>query len=217
MIANDSVIKKSPVHITTNGWLSLSRYHSNANIPTYITKGNLKSKGILSVSKEDLIANNVDLEKKLLLTHYNVRDFGELYSDNFTINTRFKNDSILEYPCPLFELMIMCEVDIYRVRLTSKGCVNLAKVKMGEITKIGSNFDLSSFGTDIYNWQDLRVKVMNKHAIVYLNHKNIFETSYKRDFGKVVGLSYTYLGLGSIDYVTLLDNNGLIVFEDEFD
>lgn len=215
LIANDSVIQKAPVHITTKGWLPLIRYDYYDHIPVYLVSDTLKSNGAMLVNEQDL-TQKVNSSKDFLLSYYNVQDFGELNSDNFTLTTRFKNNSIKNYTCPQFELMIMCEADIYRVKLTSKGCMNMAKVKIGEITREAASFDLSGFGTDLDTWQDLNINVTNKYGEVYLNGKKIFDTHYKSDFGKIVGISYTYTGLGSVDFIKILNEHGEVVFEDEF-
>lgn len=216
LIANDSVIKQNPVHITTKDWLPVIRYKYNDKIPIYISE-NFNSNGKLSVSEEILKKSNVKTEKKFSLTYYNVRDFENLSGNNFVLETRLKNDSIKNSVCPTVELMIMCEMDMIRVKLTTKGCVNLSKIRIGEVTKKGVNYDLSGFGTDLYNWQNLTVKVENKHATIFLNDNKIFETNYNSDLGYVKGLSYSYNSLGSIDYVKLFNDKNNNVFEDYFE
>jgi len=41
--------------------------------------------------------------------------------------------------------------------------------------------------------------------------------TFKNDFGKVVGLNYSFAGTGAIDYLRLKNGEGKLVYEDEFD
>ena len=56
LIANDSILKRFPVHITTGGWLPLVRYSFADNIPIYIRKENLVTNGALHVTRKDLLS-----------------------------------------------------------------------------------------------------------------------------------------------------------------
>src|SRR5690242_1706341 len=216
LIANDSIIKRFRVHITTNGWLPLVRYAVTDNMPVYIKKNNPVIKGALHVTQGDLRASNVNMSKDFILTYYNVRDFENTYSDNFSLDTKIVCDSS-NNPCPTFELVIICEEHIFFVDLTGKGCEHNIALKMGEVVQNGSNSDLSAFGRDLYSWQHLRVQVAHKQATIYLDEKPVHTITFKNDFGKIVGLSYSFAGTGAIDYLKLKNGEGKLVYADEFD
>jgi hypothetical protein len=111
----------------------------------------------------------------------------------------------------------MCEEHIFFVDLTGKGCERNIGVKMGEIYQNGSNSDLSAFGRDLYNWQHLQIQVTHKQATIYLDERPVHTISFKDDFGKVVGMNYSFTGTGAIDYVKLKNGDGNLVYDDEFD
>jgi hypothetical protein len=214
LIANDSIIKRFRVHITTNGWLPLVRYAVTDNMPIYIKKNTLVS-GSLHVNRNDLRSSNVNMDKEFILSYYNVRDFENTNSDDFSLDTRIVCDSS-NNPCPAFELVIICEEHIFFIGLTGKGCEHNIGVKMGEVYQNGSNSDLSAFGRDLYSWQHLQVQVAHKHATIYLDEKPVHTINFKNDFGKVVGLNYNFTGTGAIDYVKLKNGDGKLVYDDEF-
>jgi len=217
LIANDSIIKRFRVHITTNGWLPLVRYSAVDNVPIYIKKNNPIISGALHINRNDLISSNVNLDKDFIFSYFNVREFENTYSDNFSLDTRIVCDSSSNQPCPGFELTIMCEEHIFFVDLTGKGCERNIGVKMGEVYQNGSNSDLSAFGRDLYSWQHLQIKVAHKQATIYLDEKPVHSISFKDDFGKVVGLNYSFTGTGAIDYVKLKKGDGNLVYDEEFD
>src|SRR5678815_5453301 len=88
LIANDSVIKRFRVHITTNGWLPLVRYSAVDNLPIYIKKENPVISGALRVDRNDLKSSNVNMDKDFILSYFNVREFENTHSDNFSFDTK---------------------------------------------------------------------------------------------------------------------------------
>ena len=217
LIANDSVIKRFRVHITTNDWLPLLRYSRMDEVPVYIKKNKSVVNGALHITRTDLDSSHVNMDKDFILSYFNVREFENTYSDNFSLDTKIICDSSSNLPCPAFELTIMCEEHIFFVDLTGKGCERNIGVKMGEVYHDGTTSDLSAFGRDLYHWQHLQIQVAHKQATIYLDDKPVHVITFKNDFGKVMGLNYNFTGTGAIDYVKLKNGEGKLVYEDEFD
>jgi hypothetical protein len=216
LIANDSIIKRFFVHITTDGWFPVARNRGGSDDgPIYIKTKDVAGDSVLHFTSKDLAASGVNLEKDYMLGYFNVRSF-DAHSDNFLLDTRIKCDERKTAACAAFELTIMTEQHIYRLCLVSKGCEREAYIKMGEVTHGGRNNDLSAFGLDMHDWQNLKIKVANKLATIYLDDKPVYSISYKNDFGKIVGLQYNFSGTGAIDYVRLTDGANKLVYADEF-
>jgi len=216
LIANDSIIKRFRVHITTDGWLPLVRRTFTDNFPVYI-KTNPVSDGTLHISHKDLASADVNIDKDFLLTYFNVRDFEATSSDNFSLDTRIKCDSTNATPCPAFQLTVICEEHIFFVTLTGKGCERNISIKMGEVYEDGTSSDLSALGRNLYNWQNLRIQVAQKRATIYLDGRLAHTITFQKDFGKVVGLVYNFEGTGAVDYVKLKNGENKLVLDDEFD
>ena len=86
-----------------------------------------------------------------------------------------------------------------------------------KLFRSGEDNDLSALGCDIYDWQELTVKVRDKQADIIINGELAFSETFKEDFGNITGLIYIFEGKGSIDYVKLEDTEGKVVFEDGFE
>ena len=216
LIANDSIVKRFRVHITTEGWFPLVRNRFSDDRPIYLRKKNMVRDGALHLTHDDLLAADVNMEKEVLLSYYNIREFDSTQSDNFSIDTRIVCDSLQTVACPGFELVIVCEEHIYFVRMMGKGCERDIAVKMGEVMHDGIHKDLSVFGRNLYQWQHLQIKVVNKKATICLDDQPVYSISFKNDFGKVVGLVYNFNGAGAIDYVRLKNGADKEVYTDEF-
>lgn len=215
LIANDSVIKRFKVHITTDGWLPLVRRSFEDSMPMQIKKKPPPINGALHITQKDFSTSDLNT-KNFILSYFNVREFENTYSDNFSVDTRIKCDSNNAIPCPLFELTIICEEHIFYVDLAGKGCERNIGIKMGEVYHDGMNSDLSALGRELYQWQHLRIQVMNKQATIYLDEQLVHTLHFKNDFGKIAGLAFNFSGTGAIDYVKLKNGENKIVYEDDF-
>lgn len=202
LIANDSIIKRKFIHIKTNGWLATIRKTFPDPIPTYIEKQYPEDLPLV-ITQQDLEDNFIDIKEDFITTYFNVKEFNGLHSDNFYLNARLKADNIRNSVCPFMQVLIMTEEHIFRIPLVKSGCENQIQVKIGEVIIDGKDNDLSSFGCNVYQWQDLELAVRDREAVVYLNHEKIRRVSYKQNFGEVVGVSVTFTGTGSVDFLDL--------------
>lgn len=216
LIVNDSIVRRVRIHVKTDGWMPILQYDVRDNSPYYLDQRKMFRNGNMSLVSEDLTAANVDPTKKYLLRYYNVRDYDGVDADNFSIETRLKHDSLATGLCPFAEFTIMTEEHIYWIPLTSKGCVGDLNIKLGEVEKSARDFNLSGLGTNIYQWQKLRIENKNKTATVFLNDVQVVQLPYNKDFGKIVGLVYTFNGIGSVDYIDVKDVNGKSIYHDDF-
>jgi len=214
LVANDSIIKRFRVHITTDGWFPMVRYDWFDTHPIYLKMKDAAGDSILHFSRKELAASDVNVDKDFMLSYFNVRDF-DAHSDNFTLDTRVKCDD-LNVACQGMQLMIMTEEHVYYVRLMGKGCERNIAIKMGEVYHDGGNHDLSALGRDMHQWQDLQIKVAGKKAVISLDRKPVYTISYKQDFGKIVGLNYNFGGTGAVDYVRLFNGDNELVYSDDF-
>jgi len=221
LMANDSILKFQKVHIKTDGWLPLVKYDLRDKSHLYLDARAIESDGILRVTTELLQNANVDLTKDFYLRYYNIRDFDGIDANNFDLETRFKCDQLSTggrvAPCPSMEVMIVTEQNIFFIPVTTMGCIGELDLAVGEVYKSSKDNDLSAFGTDVYTWQQLRIKNENKKVSIMLNDSLIHALQYQNDFGKIKGIIITFTGPGSVDFLRFKNVKGERVYADEFE
>ncbi len=216
LLAGDSIIAEQAVHIISNGW-EPHIYRSDSE-PELVDFKNEKfiTNGTLHLDSNILVKRNVDFSKKFHSRITNSQIFN-VHSDNFSFSTRMKADRVFEDLCAWMDLIIVTEVQTFMISWTEKGCEKNAAYKLGEILKKGEDNDLSQLGSDLYEWQELELRVKDRHAVIYLNGKPAYQEVYKENFGKIVSLIYLFDGTGTIDYAKLVDANGNITFKENFE
>ena len=216
LIANDSIIALQPIHIISNGW-EPHIYRSDSE-PGLVDLKNEKfvNNGQLHFDSSMLARRKIDFSKEFRTRIANSQVFG-VHSDSFSFSTRMKVDRILDLNCPWMDLIIVTDVQSFMVSMTKKGCEKYTAYKLGEISKSGANNDLSALGCDVYDWRQIELRVVDRHATIYIDGKPTYQEIYKQNFGKIVALIYIFGGTGSIDFARLTDGKGKIVFEDDFE
>lgn len=212
LIANNQILKEHDIHIRTNGWMATI---GNDNRPRYLYKEDLQTEGELKLS--DAIFNELhesEARNAPLLTFNFFDDFGQVSGTDFEFETRFrhtyrKSNGI----CQHTRILIHGKDGVLIMPFSIPGCISDLQIFMMGMTIDGKSNDLSAFGTDIHNWQDLKCISKDGQIQIYLNGEMIREFTAPASIGDVVGFKYRFAGAGEIDYVRLTGSQGLALEE----
>ena len=80
---------------------------------------------------------------------------------------------------------------------------------------MGKN-DLSSFGFDVRNWNNVKIDVRHRVVKISVEDKEVFTTTYERPGGLIQGMGFGSNGLCEVDYVQLTDSVGNVVYRNDF-
>lgn len=216
LIVNDSIVRRVRIHIKTDGWFPVAEYKDNSREPFYLDKMVSPGTGDLHITEAQLAAAGVDISKQFQLRYYNIRDFEHISSDSFTLQARLRLDSLQNVPCPRAQVTIVTEEDIFYLQLTTPGCVGELYLGMGETRQDAKKHDLSALGCNLYDWQTVQVHNEGKQVTISVNHQPVHTISYKKDFGRIVGIVFNFISPGAIDDVSLQNGQGDVIYETAF-
>ncbi|WP_321374562.1 hypothetical protein [uncultured Draconibacterium sp.] len=217
IMINDQLVREIPVYITTDGWLSLIQNPENDLIPIYVNEDCIKN-GQIYLPPESVKAHHIDLSKNNHSTcFYFVNDDFSGDSDNFGFETQVKNN-INEggQACQVCEISVFGEYGRHVVQLSNPGCIGSIFQKFGPQYAMGTNNDLSAFGTNMDEWNKVKIEISNKMVTILLNDEEIYSTSYEGSNGALKGVSYRFAGSGAVDYTRLYNPNGDLTFSSDF-
>lgn len=214
LIVGTKIVSMHRLLIKSDGWLPAV---TQAPVPVYFKKEEAIANGKMSLPLDKIQAKNVKLQPAPPDVLYaNVREFGEIYSDNFTFETAVKNDykegaSV----CQLSKIYILCEGTAIYIPLCSKGCISTLDLLFTNYYASGKHVDLSAFGVDFSSYVKVRIETKNRKAQIFLNDKLAFSVNEDIIKAKIIGIDYSFQGTGSVDYVKL--SNDKVHYEDDFD
>jgi hypothetical protein len=215
LLAGDKIVKEHDIFIQTDGWLPLIEQDP---VPVYFKKDDAIVNGRLSLSLAKMKSHNVHMEPSVPYVYYaNVREFGDLSSDNFIFETSVRNDFREgSGVCQKSEIRILTEGSMVSIPLSAKGCISENNLFcLGHFVK-GKDNDLSGFGVDFDRFVKLRLEVMNGKARFFVDDKMIYQLDGIMSGTKIKGIVFRFQGTGSVDWVKLSKADGKLVYEDGF-
>jgi len=217
LLADDSAIAEIPIYITTKEWEATLRYQNKSwKDHIYLNYDELKNNGNLSINQGYISKNRININQELYTTYYFIDSLGDLSGNNLIAEIKLKADSIYNYSQLISYFALNCESHWHFIPLISKDNERFATLKIGENRYEGNKTDLSNLTCNLYNWQILKLEIINKIAKVYINNKLVFETEYKKDIGQLRGLNVSGLGLFRIDYFRLYDIKNNLIYSNDF-
>lgn len=215
LLANDKIIATQPVHILSEGWEPHVYYNESDDRFIDFKGESFVRDGVLHLPKDLLVKRKLDTSRHFMSRISHSEDY-RVSSNDFTFSTRIKLDRVQEANCPAMAVLLITTENIFKVGLVRKGCETGADYKLGEIYRSGRDNDLAKLGVDVYDWNDIRVEVKGKKAVIYINDEPAYTENFEEELGNIMGLSYIFEGAGSIDSARLYDGKGRLAFEDGF-
>lgn len=216
LLANGKVLKEIGVNITAKDWFCYSKADFTEIRPKYFSKGNAIHDGVLGITNETIEENNVDFQKDQIYFYTFCPGLMDIGGDNFSFKARFRLRKIKNTLCPWVMTEVFCENSFMYFTNTTPGCIGEINAKVSEQEIRGKTTDLSPFGCDLTQWQELEIRVVNKKVSVYLANKKIFEKPYAQPLGLIAGMGFTSNGICEVDKVSLEDLNGKVIYGSEF-
>jgi hypothetical protein len=213
LVVGNKIVKEHKLLITSNGWLALVKQDP---VPIYFSDADFRKPGMLSLPLDKLKENNIALQPETpWASYYNVKDFGDITTDNFTFETEVRS----EYRdgsgiCQGVQILLLTEGNVIIVPLSIKGCISNLNLFFGDYVE-GEKKDLSAFGVDLSQWVKVGIEVKDRKSRVRVNGQIAYEGNFtSRE--RIVGMIFRFQGTGSVNEVKLASGNGSSVFEDTF-
>ena len=213
LIVGNRIVSMHRLLIKTKGWLPLV---AQSPVPVYYNPEDAIANGKMSLSVEKIKARNINMQPEPPTVIYaNVRDFGEIYSNDFTFETSLRNDYKEGAAiCQLTKLYLLCEGTAIYIPLSAKGCISTNDLLFTNFYTSGKQEDLSQFGVDFNSFVKLRIESKNGKANILLDDKVVYTVKHDIIKSKIIGIYFSFQGTGTVNYMKL--SNGKVNFNGDF-
>jgi hypothetical protein len=205
LIADGQTMKMTDVFIRTRGWKGIIEKEP---LPVYLKDDEIRDqKGDGIKNHGGLRVTAAILEEKTGISLFNgtwvefdnVRDFGDMSADDFTFATTLRNTATVEQClCRGVKVFILGTSSAIIIPLADKGCISGLNLLTGSEFIRGKDHDLSAFGCDFRQLQQLECVVKDHRLKIRLNKTQIFEVAQPRSIGKIIGVRVAFEGPGEI-------------------
>lgn len=212
LIVGDHVVKEHNLLIRSNGWLPVIEQKP---VPVYLPLNEVKNAGKLAITASQVTSKSISVGPiPPIVMFTNVRDFGEIYSDNFIFEASVKNTYDGTGACQNSSIFLYCIGTVIKVPLCAKGCISDANILFTDYYSEGKNENLSSFGVDFKGFVKVRIESAGGKAKIFINNKLAYSVNDHITKAKIIGISCRFAVAGAVDFISL--TNGKILFRDDF-
>lgn len=212
LVADGQILKEHDIHIRTDGWMATL---GSGEIPRYLYKSEIETDEVLKLSSETFEEVHAMEEKQApLLSYHFFDDFGKVPGNDFRFETRFRNTyNKSNGICKGVNILIHGKNGVIILPFSIPGCISDLQIFAMGLSISGKTNDLSAFGTDVENWQEVSCLMKDDQVQISLNGQLIKEFTMPADMGDIVGLKYRFEGAGEVDYTRVYGPEGLALSE----
>lgn len=203
LVVDGTIVKQHDLFLKSEGWTSTIDY---TPVPKYNNLSKYDLNSSLSFS-EDFQSEVKQLVEPMYSTFHYVDDLGIADGDNFKIDTSIKSTYSDKWAvCQKTSLYLLGTKGAIIIPFSKLGCVSDLDLMLNGPNVNGKEHDLSAFGVDFTEFQQIGVDVKNKLVSISIAGKEVYSDRYEGSMGELVGLRYKFLGLGEVSNITVSSN-----------
>lgn len=212
----DQVLGTATVYLKTNGWTATAHMMYDTTRVYPIDFPDLFKGSRYSISATEIAQAGVDTSRTFFVDFDNSH-ITNIDGDNFEFSTRVATSH--DRPgvrCSQVRVILLGESSSHLITVMKPGCLHWTTAHFSEIKKQGKVDNLDFLGADFSKGGTIGLKVVNKHAVLYLNDKQVFSINYKQPLKQIYGVEITFAGIGTVYSVSLKDNKTGKKFDGNF-
>ena len=198
LIVDGEIKRQTDVFIPSKGWKGIIQREP---LPIYLRPDEVKQdSGFMGISAPTLKEKTGSgIFSGVWVDFANVREFPGITGDHFTLETTVRNTSTVEEClCRKVQITIVGKLSAIIIPLCDKGCISDIGLYFGSGGFSGKNHDLSAFGCDFSQWQQIKCTEADNHFEIQLNGHTIFAKDKVGSIGDIMGVRVAFEGTGLI-------------------
>lgn len=202
---NDIPLDTVTIFLKTNGWNTTAIMQHDTTRVYPVKEFSADSAQTLTVAPKELFHSGVDTNRTFFVHFINAKK-SNISGDNFALTTHIITSKLRPgVRCSQVNIEVFGEKAKHMAAIIKPGCVAWARLQFSDIQVTGDRSDLRSIGADLSEGGTIKLQVQNKKALLFLNNKLIYETSYTFPLGNINGVDINFAGIGSISSFELKD------------
>lgn len=216
IVTKGKVIKKFPIHCTTEGWEMVGPYSIEPFNYPQILKIDTAQKGMLHLNPDSTLFPKTGVPQQFWVSYRLVKPF-DFSADDIWVEARIRNNP-KEGGQSWFESSVMAVGDnnVNVATYVGKGTSGMADFRLGELNIAPGLKDLAFLERDMSQWQLLGLKIDGKKASIMEGEQEVYHVSYQKRMGKLKGVILRFKGCGAVDWVRIKNAAGKELYFKDF-
>ncbi|NHF57997.1 hypothetical protein FK220_001505 [Flavobacteriaceae bacterium TP-CH-4] len=214
LVVDGTIVNEHDVFIPTSDWLAVIERDT---LPIYLQREAYIKNDRLAISPRTLETYSINPSiSRTVVGFYQVRDFGELYTNEFELSVTLQNDYYKGINvCQGAQITLLYDGGAMIFPLSDKGCTSELSLMAFDQSVDGKKTDLSGFGVDFKKAATLECIAENGQLDILVNNRLAYTFKVPGQAKKIVGIKIHFEGTGSV-YHLRLGNKGNTLYETKF-
>ncbi|MGO4294410.1 hypothetical protein [Chitinophaga sp. RAB17] len=192
-----------PVYLKTSGWLATASMPTDTMRVYPIESPDIAGKEGLSANAVNLYHSGIDTSHTFYVNFINARPL-PISADNFELTIVGQtSESRPGVRCSEIDVTVYGEKTKHSFVIMKPGCEAFMDAFFSDWLGNGIYTDLSALSADLTKGGRIRLTIIDKRVVIYINEKEVFKTSYHISAGNIYGVGIVFSGIGKIFEVNL--------------
>ncbi|GAB3794085.1 hypothetical protein GCM10028819_06990 [Spirosoma humi] len=209
-------IDTSTVYLQTKGWTVTANMMHDTSRVYPIEVEHLFTNGRRSVSAPEAARAGIDTNRTFFMEFINSHPT-RIDGDNFELTTHIKTSpDRAGVRCSQVGITVWGKSSQHMFEVMRPGCAHWILMQNSDIQKSGLRDDLSFMGADLRSGGTLTLRVIDKQAVIFINNRQVYKTSYTLPLHQIYGVKIRFAGVGTVDSFSLKGLKSGSIFEGNF-
>lgn len=218
LVVNGEIIAQQRINFNTNKWIA-SILKQKPFYVKYISDEDIFKHGEMAFTDDILKKADYPLSEVEQTCYHLFKDFSNLNGDSICFETRIKNE-LIERSANSGIIVIDLFFEAAAIHMTfddEKTSYQDLGLLIIDNYHSSDTQNLSFLNRNFKDWSKIKFNTSNNKFNLFTDDSLVFETGYKKKTGELMGIRYTFNGLGEVDYIRFYDQGGKLIYNDEFD
>lgn len=194
LLAEGKEAQSHDLFLKSEGWLGMIEFNP---VPKYFDPL-LEGK---KIGFPESILEEVELSDDPLVTSYHfIDDLGNISGDNFDFQTTVSSAFGEKWAsCQSVYIFFIGSTGAMIIPFSKIGCSSDNNLMLNDRYLSGKEHDLSAFSADLSSSVDLGMTVTDQTMLVTIDGNQVYEGSYDKSMGRLVGVRFKFVGVGQVE------------------
>ncbi|SOD97831.1 hypothetical protein [Spirosoma fluviale] len=209
-------VDTATIYLRTTAWtVTANMMHDSSRVYPIEIK-DLFTGGQRSVNTQEAARAGIDTNRTFFMEFINSHPT-PINGDNFELTTHVTSSpDRAGVRCSQVGIMVWGESSQHAFEVMKSGCAHWMQLQNSEIQKNGQRDDLTFLAADLRAGGMLTLKVIDRHAAIFINNRRVYETTYTKPLKTIYGVKIRFSGIGTVHSFTLKDLKTGALFDGNF-
>ena len=205
------------IYLPSIGWHVISELSDGKSLSFGDTLVNFKKEffNTLDITSSDIFVERKRINRIKLCNYQPFVETEKSFKLSFDL-ANIKNHKAIDIDCGKVGIRLVGEYNNIFQSFSPVGCSYWLVCNYAGNYILGKRMDLSMFELDLKDWTNFRFEIEDQEMNIFVNNEKLHSAKLRKKVGQILGLEFSFKGVGKLDNIKMENSIGDLVFEEAF-